>query len=135
MARIDEALFERLSENATLAALIDTRVYPGLAPQAGPWPAVVYTRITGSRESAFSEDMGLAHGTFQFDAWAVKYTEARAVADAVLGALKRADFTSAGGVVVLDALLESERDIAEPEAKLYRVSLDLIVWWRTGTGD
>lgn len=129
MARIDKALFSRLSANATLSALVGARIYPLRLPQNPDLPAVTYQQISGVRESALSEDVGLAHGTFQFDTWALEWTDAREVADAVLGALKRADFTAAD-VPVLDAILESERALYEEEARVYRVSLDLVVWWR-----
>ena len=92
-------------------------------------PAVTYQRISGSRESALSADVGLAHGTFQFDTWAATYAGSRSLADLVLASLQRADFTAAS-VSVLDALVESERELYEPEARLYRVSLDMVVWWR-----
>jgi len=87
------------------------------------------TRITGERESAIASDVGLAHGVWQFDAWAATYDGARTVADEVLGALKRQEFTAAS-VDVLEALLEREHELYEPEARLYRVSMDLTVWYR-----
>ena len=129
MARIDQALFTRLSTYAGLAALVGTRVYPLRLPESLVLPAVVYTRITGERESAIASDVGLAHGVWQFDAWAAKYDGARTVADEVLGALKRQEFTAAS-VDVLEALLEREHELYEPEARLYRVSMDLTVWYR-----
>ena len=133
--RIDEAVFSRLSTNAALAAVLTSpdgavRVYPLRLPETLVLPAVTYQRISGVRDSTFTEDWR-AMGVFQFDCWAATYAGARSLADLLLEALQRADYTAAG-VTVLEALVQSERDLYEAEARLYRVNVDLELQWRDG---
>lgn len=131
--RIDQALFSRLSTNAGLAAVLTSpggavRVYPLRLPEKIVLPALTYQRVSGTRDSTFGEDW-MAMGVFQFDCWAGTYAEARSLADLVLAAIQRADFTAAS-VVVLEALVRNERETFEEKSRLYRVSLDLELQWR-----
>lgn len=133
--RIDQAIFSRLSTNAALASALTSpdgvvRVYPVRLPETLVLPAVSYQRISGARDSTFTEDWR-AMGVFQFDCWATTYAGARSLADLVLEALQRSDFVLAG-VTVLEALVQSERDLYEDAARLYRVSVDLELQWRDG---
>jgi hypothetical protein len=129
MAELETVLFTRLSTYAGLIALTSTRIYPLIMPQNPTLPAVTYQRIDGPRESAFSAEMGLAHPRIQVDSWAKTYAGAKAVATQVRTALQRWS-SEAVDPVVLDCLLESDGDEYEPDANIYRVRQDWIVWHR-----
>ena len=126
MAELEAVIFAQLS---TLVTLVSTRIYPLILPQNPTLPAVTFQRIDGPRESALSAEMGLAHPRIQVDSWGKTYASAKAVATQVRGALQRWS-SEAVDPVVLDCLLESDEDGYEPDANIYRVRADYIIWHR-----
>lgn len=66
-----------------VSALVGPRVYTLKLPQTPQYPAVVYQRISGPRMHSHDGATGLAEGRWQFTAWARRYQDAKAVADAL----------------------------------------------------
>lgn len=129
MATLESALYTRLSGYAGLTALVSTRIYPIILPQEPTYPAVTYQRIDGPREHALSADMGIPHPRIQIDSWGNTHVQAWAVATQVRGALQRWSDADASPAV-LDCLLDSDDDSYEPDAGVYRVRQDWIIWHR-----
>lgn len=134
MAELEAAIYTRLAAYGNLTALISTRIYPlvvAVDPTAGRpiYPAVTYQRTDGPRESALASDMGLPHPTIQIDSWGKTYAGAKAVATQVRAALQRWD-DSGASPAVLDCLLESDEDNYEPDAGVFRIRQDWIIWHR-----
>ena len=129
MADVETVLFTRLTTHAGLAALVSVRVYPMLLPQAPTMPAVTYQRIDGVRESGMTQEHGMAHPRIQVDSWASTYAGAKAVAGQVRAALQRWSDSSTTPEI-LDSFIEGDTDMQEPELKLFRCSMDFIIWHR-----
>jgi len=45
---MEEALIAKLLADAGVSALVGTRIYPGVRPQAGPLPAIVFNLISAT---------------------------------------------------------------------------------------
>ena len=89
---IERALRDYLVANV---ALVSGRVYPVHMPQAPTYPCATYTKVSGPRIHAMTEDTGLARPRFQVSCWAydrdnhhTAYSTAKAVAEQVRDALQ-----------------------------------------------
>lgn len=123
---IEEAIRAILVANSTVKA-ITTRIYPSTLPQDPIYPLILYIRISGYRDNALTGPSGLANPRFQIEAWATTYSAAKALANAIRGALNGYRGT-VGQVSIGSFLIQSERDIYEPEAACHRVVMDYTIW-------
>lgn len=119
---IETVLYDRGVAHAGLSALIGTRLYPGAMPQKCTYPAVSYWRVAASRVPAMGADTGLVRARFQFDIWAEKYADARAVAAQVRAAYQRWRTTT--GVTIQDIYFVGEVDLYEDETRIHHAALD-----------
>jgi len=62
---INQALYELLLGDEDIKELVDDRIYPVLLPEDCPLPALVYTPINASYDSALQGDTGFAKQTIQ----------------------------------------------------------------------
>lgn len=114
---IGATLYSLLSGNAGVAALVGTRIYPQVRPQADPLPALVYTVVDDIPAGSLAGwTSGLSNARVQIDAYAKGYIAAETLADAVRTAL------------ATSTLPMSRRDGYEDETQLYRVSQDFSMW-------
>jgi hypothetical protein len=129
---IEVALFDFLSGNAGVAALVGTRVFPLVVPQRSAQatlrhPCLVYARLDVRRQQKFCETDGLVRSLFQLDCYAPTYAESTAVASVTRAAL--IDFRGMMGAVRVRAVfLDSQGDLVEPDPGLYRVVQRFILW-------
>jgi hypothetical protein len=84
---IEPSLVATLTGDATVAALVGSRVYPTVAKRDATLPLIVYQRITTDRYDSLATVADLAAGRFQVACWADSYAGASALADAVRAAL------------------------------------------------
>jgi hypothetical protein len=117
-------LYARLTGDATVSALVATRIYPGRAPQDVPAPFIRWQTISrvGSR-SIDGVPSALVTARVQIDSYALSYVAAQAIGDAVRRALQ---FWGSDATTVLDAeqlgeLYLFESDIVPP---LHRIEQD-----------
>ena len=113
---------------ALLQGFAGGRVYPLLAPQDGPLPCVVYSRISAERWRSTTGPSGMAQARIQVDVYDIGYAPAKALADNIRSALDGLR-GEAGGVRIGGLSLISDRDFMEstPMPALYRVSMDFLM--------
>lgn len=116
------ALYVHLVANCPAAG---GRVYPLTLPQGTTMPALVYQQVSGGRLRSHGGSFGRPR--WQIDCWASTYAEARTLAGEVESCLE-AYRGAMGGEQVKISFVENEHDAYEPEARLYRVIVDVIVW-------
>ena len=113
----------------TAVKAITTRCYPGKIPQDPTYPLIVYYKVTGMRDHHLQGPSRLAHPRFQVEAWALTYDAAKALANAIRGALD--GYTGTQGTVAIGSILiESERDVYEDAVSCHRVIMDWFIWHR-----
>lgn len=129
--RIEQALYNRLSTHAGLAALVGSRIYPVRLPLRPDYPAVSYFRVSRSMRRAFGGTVSGQETRFQFDCWAKTYAGGKDVADQVIAALDGFSGTmgGSGGVEVQAVYLENEQDDDfEDSADLYHTIVEFMIW-------
>lgn len=115
---IQETIYEHLTTNAGVVALVVARVYPMRMPQQPTLPCITYQRIDSVPE--YSHDgRGLATSRFQLSCWAETYVGVIALAAAVLAAMD--GFPNV-------AFVEGHNELYEPETQVYHVPVDVMIW-------
>lgn len=66
---LKEALFEEMTGDATLSALISTRAFPDFADQRTVRPYIVYQEFANQGVHAFDGVKSLSRATYQFTIW------------------------------------------------------------------
>jgi hypothetical protein len=136
---IERAVRAHLIATAGVQALVASRIHPFRAPQGAVPPFIVYQRISGERLHTLDGPTGRVHPRIQIDAYATTYPAARAIADAVRGALDgfqgdvAVDAESPPTVLtIVYAALQDDRDFVEDDIDpvLYRVSSDYFVTYQ-----
>lgn len=127
---MEASLFSYLSTNAGITAIIGTRVYPGIIPQSGVQPCIVYNKQSRTRQQLFCGTDGLLSTRLEIDCYADSYIKSVALANAVTAALQ--DFSgNMAGTEVPRIFLENEIDLSDIEPGLYRQSQTWAMWHRT----
>jgi hypothetical protein len=126
---LEEGLYAHLSADATVAALVETRIYPLGAPQDAAMPNLAYQRISGAPGLAHDGPSGLAEARIQITCMAETYAGAKALATAVRNRLHgwRGGW---GQVPVGAAMIDSERDDYSQPFKASVVRLDVVVLYQ-----
>jgi hypothetical protein len=129
--RIGEAIYDILSSDAGVGALIGDRIHPLVIPQGVSLPAVTYQQITGLRVQNLASPQGMVRTRFQLNCWAETYNEADAVADEIRKTLGGYSGTSAK-VYIYTISLDSEGDliVVSPEIKREGKRLDFVIWFK-----
>ena len=128
MPKLENAMFDYLSTDATLSALVDTRIYPAKLPEPVTFPAIAWNRISAERVAtydAFDDYDAFVYTRVQFDAWAETYDEAMAVGEALLAALSGYGGVMSGELITAHAI--NEFDDHDSQTKKFRRSLDFRV--------
>ena len=126
---LGKALYDLLSTDAGVSALVSTRIFPAIMEQGVTMPALCYTIIGGTKVAALTQDTDIAETLVQIDCYAETYPAVRDLHQAVLTALQRYEGTNAG-IVIDDIVVEDEQDIREEDTKLFRTSVDYLVRFR-----
>ncbi len=84
---MEESLVAELLATVAVTALVGTRIYPQVAPQATKAAYVIYDVVANRRVHDHSGAAGLTRGRISFLCHASTYAEAKAIAAAVLTAL------------------------------------------------
>lgn len=102
-----------LSGHAALTALVGTRIYPDAMPEAGAYPAVVFSRVATEPILTIGSLVAGEFVTFAIGCWARSRTDVDAVAVAVIGALVASGEVPTGRIGGFD-----------PETGLYSTVID-----------
>lgn len=139
MADIKNALFDHLTADDGVSAIVDDRVYPNIAEPKAALPFITFQSIVTRPVRHLGGSSGIRDATIQIDSWAKSSPGATALAEAVVAALK--PFGEAPGdmgtpvVSVRGVFLDSERESAnmatdENEDVIFRVTQTYSVWYR-----
>lgn len=130
MADVEDAIYSRLTNDATVSGLVSSRVYPfATVPQSPTYPYVTYQLINlVERSRSMTADDGLRKDRYQIDVWSESYSEMVSLSNAVNDSLNRWSGTEAS-VTVQGSYHEDSRDLHEDELRIYRRSLDYEIAW------
>ena len=85
---IESDLYATLSGAAGVTALVSTRIYPNLVPEATANPCIDYALIAGTRLHTLIGQNDMERKLIQISCHGDTYASAKAVADAVVAALQ-----------------------------------------------
>jgi hypothetical protein len=109
---IETTLYATLANNATVAALVSTRIYPVPAPEQTAFPYLTYFNVAGSRISTLP---GVGDGVrkrIQINCNAETYAGSKALGSAVIGALEG------------NGYLDLEFDLYDPTTQVFTLVID-----------
>lgn len=114
---------------SAVSTLVGTRVYPVKLPQNPTYPAVTYEQVSGVRDYTLCGPNGLAWPRVTISSWALSYSGARALADAVRQRISgfHGEWGSSPPTQIGSVHLDNELDLYEDEAEVYRVAQDYII--------
>lgn len=124
---IQEALYNHLTTDPTVAGLVVARIYPLVIPQDIDLPAIAYQRITGPRFTAHDGATGLAKALIQITSQGSTYSDAKALAAAIRECTVgfKGIMGGQGGIYVDGAFIRSELDGYSQPAESQTVRLDI----------
>lgn len=129
MPKLEYALFDYLTTNPGLFALVETRVFPAKIPElVDVFPAIAWNKISARRVRTYDrfEDFdAFGFHRIQFDAWAKTWEEAVQVGEALLAALSGYGGDMSGVLVTAHPI--NEFDDHDSGTKLFRRTLDFEV--------
>jgi len=111
---IESDLYTRLKDDSGVSALVGTRIYPLMAPQNVINPYITYQVINDNSNQCIGGSVYQNDTRFQIDCWSTKYSEVKAIKEAVLSSL--IGFKSSNSI--------NNMDDYESDTKLYRQIID-----------
>lgn len=123
---IEETIYSLITGDAAFAAVAADRLFPVILPKIPTLPAVTYQRITTRRSYATAGPIDLNRIRIQFDCWAATYPQAKDLQHILLTILE--DPSRVTGTAIQSIQLDTASDGYADDARLYRVSMDFIVY-------
>lgn len=122
---IEEVLRSKLLAASAVAALVGSRVYPVVLPQAPTWPSITYQRVSTTDSHRHEETARTpVEAWIQFDCWADTARGARQLALVVKAAINGKRWLAEG---IHGVLHRTSRDLFEDSVRVYRVRTDFMV--------
>ena len=120
---LESKLYTLLSADAGVTALVALRTYPLVAPQGAEMPFIVYNRISSGRQYSLTGYSNLENPRMQVDCYGTTYSEAKALSEAVITALR--------GATTFGTEQDDPRESFE-EDETFRISIDFSIWNQEG---
>lgn len=117
---IGTLIYDRLTTEATVAAVVSTRVYPQLMPQEPTLPAITYD-ITMGQPNAGSAP--IRDATIRVTAWAAKNADCQSLGDMIVDALDNWSDRRAGTAQLLSSIFVGSADLYDPELNIWGLSV------------
>jgi len=126
---IEDDLYDYLTADSGVSALVGARIWPDIVPQDPSYPLITYARSNDERESTFDEGQTDHVGAdFQIDSWG----ETRGAAIELAATVRAALLNYGGdmGATRIDQVrLSSQLDIYEHEVGAYRRTQIWTLWY------
>lgn len=97
---IEKSIFDMLSNNVSVSALVSDKIYPMVLPQNFAMPAIVYRNNGIEKRSNYdTTSEAFTQTNLTIDAIADTYTQVKAVSQAIFDALHNFRGTQSGNVI------------------------------------
>lgn len=124
---IEESIFYRMASFAGLSAIVGNQIYPIQAPSSAQPPYLAYWRVSNPTEWLMgSSTSDILEPRFQVDCFSTSFSQVRAIARQVRGALDKWGGTT-GGVVVIRSDVVNEGDGYDWDLKRYQSFVEIEV--------
>lgn len=126
---LEAGLQQFVLADPTVSSLATGGISPILLPDTPLLPAATYQRISTVTLNTMTSNVALTQVRMQFDTWAKSYADARSLASAIISVLEGYSGTLPNGVYIANVALDSQIDLYESTARLYRNSVDFLIWF------
>lgn len=109
---LDDAVYTLLKNDATVAALVGTRIYSMYLPEGESLPAITFQQISGVPNYSCDGAVGQRESRYQITGWGVTAVQARALAAAIDAAVSAYGGTVAS-VTIQAAFVQSIYDVPD----------------------
>lgn len=123
MAVLETKIYTALTGNATIAAVVNSRIYPLVIPQNPTLPAITYQRVSGQHINTLDGFANLENAHIAISIYATRYDSAKELAEDVHKTMDEAR--------TFRALLSNDADGYDPETGLFYISQDWSCWDHT----
>ncbi len=131
---VETALFNYLSNEAGMTALVNTRIYASTPPSSPVYPFVTFQVLNNQPAHHMGGAVGLTEVLMQIDAWAFLVSEQQSISEALRNLLD--GFRGQMGTELLEVrkcFLETRNTFQEPDKQgknlpVHRASLDFSIW-------
>lgn len=117
---METEIYTVLKDNATVNALVNTRIYPVVMPQDPIMPAITYYETGNNPVNTLTGKTGLENPQIAINCWATAYDTADRIAKAVHGAMD--------GCRTFRAVLINQMDVYDPEIGLFSKAQSYSCW-------
>lgn len=124
---IEKAIYDGLSADVALTALIGGRVYAVDAPQEAELPHIVYFKVSPGRQYTHDGDSNLQTPRIQVSCYSETYEGVKGIVEKVIKALYGLPATNAN---VQAVFVEGEQDMFDYDTSEYHVPVDFIIHYR-----
>lgn len=126
MSDIEEAIRDKLLNDANVSALVGTRIYSSELPQKPTYPALIYERVDSERDFTMEGPSGFVESTFQIRVYAESYQEAKDLSNKTRQALNGLSEIVLG-VRIHAIFLQSDSDEFDDDLEINSAILDFTV--------
>ncbi len=128
MATIEDAIYNILTSNPGVSAIVGTRVYRVRMPDNPQLPAITYQTSYGSQVESFTGYSGLRMPIISIDCWGDTAKLTRDLAEKVRVALH--GYSGTYSDITIDNVLEwSFIELYEPDTEIFHVSCSARFWY------
>lgn len=110
---IDTAIYEILTDDSAVSAIVDEAVYPAMPPQDVTLPYITYQQVSGIPYRALNGPSDYCKSRFQVDCWAATPLAAKTLAAAAKAALQEF-YGPKSGIRIGEVILNDQRDNFNP---------------------
>jgi len=125
---IEQGLYTLLAATSTIAAMVGTRIYPLILPEASVLPALTY-QVVGGHSSATFDTAGMTRLRMQFDCWGADYLDAITLRVALIAALNGYQGLLSDGTNLQNAQQLQNVDFFDHEARYYRAMTEFYLYF------
>lgn len=130
---LEQAIYNKLSGTAAIAALVANRIYAINAPENEPNPCITFSLASEDYLHAMGTDPAIYHPIYQVQCWGNTYDSATDLSETVITALQ--DFTGVmgtsgelTGVTVQRIFLQSRDQDYDPVSESHSINLTFEIW-------
>ncbi len=130
---LSQSIYDRVTQDSTIAGLIGTRIYPGGAPEGEAYPYVTFVTVGTEPVASMTGDTAEDNTSVQFDAVSDDFDEMRSLSVALRSRLAGWSATGISDRTIGGAHCTGERDAHDEKDDgtgdlIYRSQLDFSIW-------
>ena len=124
---LEVGLFNLISTDAGLNAIVSGNIFAVLLPQGACLPAVTYQVVSKRGLYALQERVNVNECRMQFDIWSTDYVLGKQAAAALTAAIDNFTGTLSEGTHVFGVQLQTSSDLYESDARMNRVLIEFVI--------